>query len=128
MPNPLVCAHPPMAHAHPPGSCSPQLPQVILPNSVRLPPNVHHFCGTSPVLVTVPCVDQSRSCPAKLSQFSLSCHRLSIGPAALFLFILVVVLVRSSNLGRHVGCVGGVAGHSGEEVGPGEQLGEAVHV
>ncbi len=33
-----------------------------------------------------------------------------------------------SNSGRHVGCVGGVAGHPGEEAGSGQQLGEAVHV
>ena len=112
----------PLVHAHP------QRLQVVLPNSFCLPINAHHFCGMSPSAVTVPCVDQSQSRPAKPSPFCFPCHRLSVGPAILFPIIPVVVLVRLSNSGRHVGCVGGVAGHSGEEVGPGEQLGEAVHV
>lgn len=33
----------------------------------------------------------------------------------------------ASNFGRHVCCLGGVAGHPGEEAGLGQQLGEAEY-
>ena len=104
--------------------------------------SVYHRFSLPPVQSTTDSFYQSPSLPVQSTRGDQSsrnrCHRSCLClPATsclsgLGLFFQFRGCVRSpvvpSNCGRHVGCVGGVAGHPGEEAGPGQQLGQAVHV